>query len=281
MRASPWAWRLLHTAAGARGLLSRGAPVLLWERDCRRSPPLENPGADTAVPEVHYDAVNEFEALPEGYAKVIQPMRPYTEAEEWALNKSMELYGFIGTIVYDQYGRILDGNQRQRIARLRGLTVPFTIMQVRNDAHAMEIARVANAVRRHYTPEQRQELAPILRDQGFSYRAIAEALGVGKSTVYRDVFGELRIRPESVTEPEIVPNGTLPDVTTEPPTQDTSPPVTEPETVPNGTTPEIDHAERAVVVPPMNPPQRVQRKGGGTYPAHRLTGTKTPKPFDV
>jgi transposase-like protein len=77
---------------------------------------------------VHYDAVNEFEALPEGYAKVIQPMRPYTEAEEWALNKSMELYGFIGTIVYDQYGRILDGNQRQRIARLRGLTVPFTIM---------------------------------------------------------------------------------------------------------------------------------------------------------
>ena len=69
----------------------------------------------------------------------------------------MELYGFIGTIVYDQYGRILDGNQRQRIARLRGLTVPFTIMQVRNDAHAMEIARVANAVRRHYTPEQRQD----------------------------------------------------------------------------------------------------------------------------
>ena len=73
----------------------------------------------------------------------------------------------MNSIVYDQYGRILDGNQRQRVARLRGLAVPFTIMQVRDDAHAIDIARAANAVRRHYTPEQRQELAPILRDQGF------------------------------------------------------------------------------------------------------------------
>jgi hypothetical protein len=69
--------------------------------------------------------VNEFEALPGGYAKVIQPMRPYTDAEEWALNRSMELYGFIGTIIYDQYGRILDGHHRQRVARLRGLGAPF------------------------------------------------------------------------------------------------------------------------------------------------------------
>ena len=235
--------------------------------------------ADTAPTEVHYGAVNEWDALPVGYAKVIQPMRPYSDAEEWALNKSMELYGFIGTIVYDQYGRILDGNQRQRVARLRGLAVPFTIMQVRDDAHAIEIARAANAIRRHYTPEQRQELAPILRDQGFSYRAIAEALGVGKSTVYRDMLGELRIRDESESEREIVPNGTLPDVTTEPPPES----VSEPEIVPNGTTPEHTPHTQDVVDPLATRPQRVMRKGGGTYPAQRPTEKRapTPKLFDV
>ena len=62
---------------------------------------------DTASAEVHHGAVHEFDALPEGYAKVIQPMREYTPAEEFALDKSMELYGFQGAIVCDQYGRIL------------------------------------------------------------------------------------------------------------------------------------------------------------------------------
>jgi transposase len=233
---------------------------------------------DTDTPaEVHYDAVGEFDALPAGYAKVIQPMRPYSDAEEWALNKSMELYGFIGTIVRDQYGRILDGNQRERVARLRGLAVPYTITQVRDDAHAIEIATSLNAVRRHYTPEQRQELAPILRDQGFSYRAIADALGVGKSTVYRDVFGQLSIRPEPMVDTEIVPNGTLPSVTNEPPTEGGHPDANDHAAiVPNGTMAEIDHAERDVVAPPASPPQRVKRKGGGTYPAQRPTDKKAP-----
>jgi transposase-like protein len=191
--------------------------------------------ADTPA-EVHYGAVSEFDRLPDGYSKEIQPMRPYSDAEEWALNKSMELYGFIGAIVQDQYGRILDGNQRQRVARLRGLSVPHTITHVRDDAHAMEIARAANAIRRHYTPEQRQELAPILRDQGFSYRAIAEALGVGVATVYRDVFGELRLRQESVIEAEGVPNGTPePMNTSEPVSSETPDPVIPNRGVPNGT----------------------------------------------
>jgi hypothetical protein len=217
---------------------------------------------DTAPAEVHYGAVHEFDALPEGYAKVIQPMRPYSDAEEWALNKSMELYSFIGTIVYDQYGRILDGNQRQRVARQRGLGVPYTIMRVRDDAHAIEIARAANAVRRHYTPEQRQELAPILRDQGFSYRAIADALGVGKSTVYRDMLGELRIREEAETATEGVPFGTPEPTLTEPPIRERTPePATTEPPVPNGT---------------PEPEKRIRGRDGKSYASQRPTGTKTP-----
>jgi transposase-like protein len=219
--------------------------------------------ADTASSEVHYDAVNEFDALPAGYAKVIQPMQIYSEAEEWALNKSMELYGFIGAIVRDQYGRILDGHHRQGVARRRGLGVPYTITFVRDDAHATDIARALNTVRRHYTKEQREELAPMMRDQGFTYEAIAEALGVGKATVYRDVMGVLQVRTES----EIVPNETI--------HRDNHEPI-----VPNET---IKHENHGEIVPnetisaasrePSPPVQRVKRKGGGTYPAQRPTGT--------
>lgn len=225
--------------------------------------------------EVHYGAVGEFDALPEGYAKDIQPMKPYSDAEEWALNKSMELYGFMGAIVKDQYGRILDGNQRRRIANRRGLGVPYTITQVKDDAHAIEIARVANTVRRHYTPEQRQELAPILRDQGFSYRAIAEALGVGVATVYRDVFGVLRERPEAVDHEERVPNGT-PEVVTHP-----SETVMHKSVVPNGTPEPVMAAPTPEQTP--EPVKRVKGRDQKSYPAKRPTGTKpqTSKGFDA
>ena len=178
---------------------------------------------DTAVPEVHYGAVNEFDALPEGYAKVIQPMREHNEAEDAALQESVRLFGFIGTIVRDQYGRILDGNQRARVARLFGTGCPFTIFHVRDDAHAIEVATQLNLARRHmYTPEQRQQIALALREKGESYRYIAAALGVSKDTVQRDIFGGFKIiasaEPESVS-PE-TPDPAIDDMGVSPETPD-------------------------------------------------------------
>ena len=93
-------------------------------------------------------------------------MREYTDAEEFALSESLRLFGFVGAIVRDQYGRILDGNQRQRVARLRGLPVPYTITQVRDDAHATAIATSLNAVRRQYPRAEREQLALAMREQG-------------------------------------------------------------------------------------------------------------------
>ena len=93
-------------------------------------------------------------------------MREYTEAEDEALKESVRLFGFIGTIVRDQYGRILDGNQRSRVARWFGKGCPFTITHVKDDAHAIEIANQLNLARRHFTPEQRQQIAACLSDQG-------------------------------------------------------------------------------------------------------------------
>jgi transposase len=238
---------------------------------------------DTDTPaEVHYGAVHEFDALPEGYAKVIQPMREYSPAEEFALTESMRLFGFVGAIVRDQFGRVLDGNQRQRVARLRGLGVPHTITHVRDDAHALAVATSLNAVRRQYPREEREQLAIAMRDQGFSYRVIAAALGVSKDTVQRDIFGGFKIIPAPESEAEIVSDETLhrdahettvSSETISKMAHETDSKIVSPET--------IITTEPPTPAQPPKPVKRVQRKGGGTYPAQRPTTQKTSKPSSI
>jgi hypothetical protein len=219
---------------------------------------------DTDTPaEVHYGAVGEFDRLPDGYAKTIQPMRPYTEAEEAALNESMRLYGFIGAIVRDQYGRILDGTHRQRVARLRGLGVPYTITQVKDDAHAMDIARAANAVRRQYTREQREQIAIALRDQGFSYRMIAEALGVSHTQARADVREAAKVETNGSADP--MPTDRKVESTFQSTTEPSGSPITDRKVESTFQSTEPDPT------PPQTLPKRVTRKGGGTYPAQRLS----------
>ena len=230
--------------------------------------------ADTP-PEVQYGAVHEFDALPEGYAKVIQPMRPYSDAEEYALNESMRLFGFVGAIVRDQYGRILDGNQRQRVARQRGLGVPHTITQVRDDAHAVAVATSLNAVRRQYPRQEREQIALSMRDQGFSYRVIAAALGVSKDTVQRDIMGNFQIIPAPEPESEIVSSETISgnahETTVSSETISGMAHETDLTIVSSET---ISTVEPPTPAQPPQPVQRVKRKGGGTYPAQRSNGTK-------
>ena len=88
----------------------------------------------------------------------------------------------------------------------------------------MEIARSLNTARRHYTIEERQTLALEMRDHGYAYQAIAEALGVGKATVYRDVMGVLRVRAEEIVPHETIPtvnhDEIVPHETIEPPTHE-------------------------------------------------------------
>jgi Homeodomain-like domain len=218
---------------------------------------------DTAG-EVHDGAVHEFDRLPDGYAKEIQPMRPYSDAEEFALNESMRLFGFVGAIVRDQYGRILDGHHRQRVARLRGLGVPYTITQVRDDAHAVAVATSLNAVRRQYPREEREQIAIAMRDQGFSYRVIAAALGVSKDTVQRDIFGGFKIIP--APEPEVA------GVSSETPARMlTESPVSS------------ETAQSVMDNPPVShetPARRIRGRDQKSYPAQRPTTQKAPKRSD-
>lgn len=106
---------------------------------------------------------------------------------EDALRASIERFGVLVPIAKDQHGNILDGHHRERIAKQLGVQPRYDRIVVEDEAQAQEIARTLNSDRRQLTEDQRREVVRALREQGHSVRAIAGALGVGKSTVDRDV----------------------------------------------------------------------------------------------
>jgi ParB-like chromosome segregation protein Spo0J len=135
-------------------------------------------------------------------AEPFQFMPALAAATDAALSASIERRGVIVPVVYDQHGHILDGHQRVRIATaLGGITADAVkpgggkaiTKQVKDDAEAFEIARTLNMDRRHLIDiDQRREMVADLREQGHSVRAIAEAMGVGKSTVMDDLTAPVR-----------------------------------------------------------------------------------------
>lgn len=118
-------------------------------------------------------------------------------ATEAALRASIFRFGVLVPVVKDQHGNILDGHQRARIADESGKDYPVTIVEVADEAEAHEIARTLNEDRRAMPKAQRLKVVKALREEGHSLGAIAGAVGVGKSTVFRDL--------------STVPDGTVPD----------------------------------------------------------------------
>ena len=64
---------------------------------------------------------------------------------------------------------------------------PVIARAVGSDTEALEIARTLNTDRRHLTPEQRRPVVIALREEGHSYRAIGNALGVSEKTAWKDI----------------------------------------------------------------------------------------------
>lgn len=119
-------------------------------------------------------------------------------ATEEALRYSIRRFGVLVPVIIDQDGQLLDGHHRRRIAAEERVACPTRQVIVPPDADPAEVALTLNNDRRHMDREQRRAVVAHLRSEGFSTRAIADAVGVGKSTVDRDLDG-------------IVPAGTMPD----------------------------------------------------------------------
>jgi ParB-like chromosome segregation protein Spo0J len=105
---------------------------------------------------------------------------------EDALRASIERFGVLVPVVRDQHGNVIDGHHRARLADSLGVKYRVDVVSVDDEDEAREIARTLNADRRQLTEEQRRQIVRVLREQGHSVRAIAGALGVGKSTVADD-----------------------------------------------------------------------------------------------
>lgn len=132
---------------------------------------------------------------------------------EDALRASIERFGVLVPVVKDQHGRTVDGHHRSRIADNLGVTYRVDLVQVADDAEARELARTLNADRRQLTEEQRRQVVAVLAAETVaagkggreevarhSPEAIAGALGVGKTTVLRDM--EQLVREDKLTRPE-------------------------------------------------------------------------------
>lgn len=107
-------------------------------------------------------------------------------AVESALRASIDRFGVLVPVAKDQHGNILDGHQRARIADEVGVKYPVNIIDVADEAEALEIARTLNEDRRAMPKAERLENVAALTAEGFSARTIADALGVSHVTVLKD-----------------------------------------------------------------------------------------------
>ena len=115
----------------------------------------------------------------------IQPM-PDLDSDQWdALVADIVANGVLVPVIKDQHGRILDGNNRAKIAEQLGIDYPVKIVEVTDDDDAWDKAVALNCARRHLNREQKRELirAEILRRPDQTDRAISRRLGCSPSTV--------------------------------------------------------------------------------------------------
>ena len=129
-------------------------------------------------------------ARPERF-QIMPALRP---ADRAALKADIATNGVRVPVVIDaDTAEIVDGYTRVAIVeelRAEGVKVPDFARHVvafADDDERVAFALSANVFRRHLTRRQRAELAVTLRGRGWSERRIAEAIGVGASTVHRDL----------------------------------------------------------------------------------------------
>lgn len=113
---------------------------------------------------------------------------PLTEEENETLKNDIAERGIIVPVVIDDQYNIIDGHNRLRIAVEIGLAdIPFDIRVGLTEAEKSQLAQDLNLHRRHLDKEKRQALAVRLRQDGLSYRQIADKLGVSEKTTRNDI----------------------------------------------------------------------------------------------
>ncbi len=152
-----------------------------------------------------------------GAIYVISQAHPVADALRWMREDEIDaLAADIGEIGLKHKiqrlpdGRILDGRNRELACRIAGIEPEYEPVNPTEDAIPGEVASL-NLLRRHLTTDERRAWVNLLRERGYSVREIAGLIGVGKSTVARDLSpGDAKSSRENQTDKKpSVPNGTL------------------------------------------------------------------------
>lgn len=118
--------------------------------------------------------------------------------EYTTLKESIARNGVLVPVEYDQDGNLLDGHHRKKIADSLGIDCPAITRTFDSEDARLEHVLIFNVDRRNLTPEQRTRLEARLRSRGWSYRRIAERIGVDAKTVRNDIPGGEYSPPGSV-----------------------------------------------------------------------------------
>ena len=131
---------------------------------------------------------------------------PAHSPDEFAgLKTSVRDRGVLVPIVVDQHGTIIDGHHRKRAYDeliAEGAKLPpyeRKVVKFASDNDRLTYAVSLNERRRQLTPAQRKKVARTLRQRGWSFRTIADELGVGSSTIKRDLAGVPHGTPARIT----------------------------------------------------------------------------------
>lgn len=120
-----------------------------------------------------------------------QLFSPLPEDKYQALKADIQANGVLVPVEIDQNGQVLDGHHRIRAwkeLRAEGVQLsdyPRVIRSFDNDDDREEHAAKINCNRRDVSLEDKQRVALAWRQRGWSYRRIADALGVSHMTAHR------------------------------------------------------------------------------------------------
>ena len=110
---------------------------------------------------------------------------PLTPEEEAGLRASISRHGVLVAALMTEDGRVIDGNNRKRLAAELGVVCPEQVQVGLSEEDARALARSLNLARRQLNRQQRRQLvADQLRETpSWSNRRLAKALGVDHHTV--------------------------------------------------------------------------------------------------
>jgi hypothetical protein len=110
-----------------------------------------------------------------------------TADEMEALTADIKERGVMVPVEVDENGEILDGHHRVMIADSLGIEYPTVVRSGWTEDQKLVHVVALNAHRRQLTATERSEVVATLRKAKLSTRAIAKAVGVGPTTVRRDL----------------------------------------------------------------------------------------------